>query len=133
LIGFPLTFGPVSLILALQNGPGFAAQAAIGTLAGQIAVCIFCLAYSLIAPKTNWIASVTLAIFAFGGAALICNSFTLSLLLTFIAAILMTCLLICFTPSGRVAHLAASLPAWDIPALSRVGIQGNNEEPLNVR
>jgi hypothetical protein len=116
LIGFPLTSGPVSLILALQNGPEFAAQAAIGTLGGQIAVCLFCLVYSLAAQKTNWIASVTLAIFAFGATALFNNSFNLSLLPTFIAVILITCLLIWLIPAATVPPLATRLPAWDIPA-----------------
>ena len=38
LVGLPLTTGPVSLILAYQYGPAFAAKAAAGNLAGQVSM-----------------------------------------------------------------------------------------------
>jgi hypothetical protein len=54
LAGLPLTSGPVSLILALEQGPEFAARAALGTLFGLVALAAFALAYGVAAPRTGW-------------------------------------------------------------------------------
>lgn len=49
LAGFPLTSGPVSVFLAVEQSPTFAAAAARGTLVGVIAMVGFCLAYARLA------------------------------------------------------------------------------------
>jgi len=54
LAGLPLTSAPVSLILAIEHGPGFAARAAAGTLYGLISLATFSLAYRVAAPRTGW-------------------------------------------------------------------------------
>jgi len=51
--GFPLTSGPISVFLALEQSPGFAARAAEGTLAGIVAMILFCLVYARLAPRTG--------------------------------------------------------------------------------
>jgi hypothetical protein len=61
LMGLPLTSGPVAVFLTLQYGPLFAVKSAAGNLAGQAAVCFFCLAYSLSARKLNWVGSTLIA------------------------------------------------------------------------
>ena len=52
-IGLPLTSAPISLILAPQNGPAFAAASAVGVLGGQVSVFVFCLLYAVCAAKTG--------------------------------------------------------------------------------
>ena len=47
--GLPLTSGPVSVFLALEQGKDFAAHTANATLAGLIAVAAFSLSYALVA------------------------------------------------------------------------------------
>jgi hypothetical protein len=54
LAGLPLTSAPVSLILAIEHGPEFAARAAIGTLLGLVSLAVFALAYRVAAPHTAW-------------------------------------------------------------------------------
>src|SRR6266566_6664580 len=54
LAGLPLTSGPVSLFLVLEQGPAFAAQAAVGTLAGLVGVGCFCLVYARLARSRSW-------------------------------------------------------------------------------
>ena len=49
LVGLPLTSGPVTFFLALNQGLAFAAAAAVGTLAGTISQAAFCLVCGLIA------------------------------------------------------------------------------------
>ena len=82
LIGFPLTSGPVSLILALQNGADFAGHNAVGIMAGQLSVLSFCVVYSLSARRYGWPVSLASAVAAFGACTLVCNAFTLVLLPT---------------------------------------------------
>jgi hypothetical protein len=115
LIGFPLTSGPVSLILAIQYGRGFAAQAAIGTLGGQASVCIFCLVYSLAALKMSWPACALVAIGGFLLSVLIWNHFTLFLLPTFITLLLVIFTVLQLIPRGAVSSSTPDLPAWDLP------------------
>jgi len=65
LIGLPLTSGPVSLILALQNGPPFAAASVVGVLEGVASFCVFCLTYVFCAERFGWAASSSLSVLAF--------------------------------------------------------------------
>src|SRR6059036_3322561 len=52
--GLPLTSAPVSLFLALEQGPAFAAAAAVATLLGLLAQGALCLAYSWTARRAPW-------------------------------------------------------------------------------
>src|SRR5262249_59289494 len=54
LAGLPLTSAPVSFILALEQGPGFAARAALGTLFGLVSLAAFCLAYGKASRRLGW-------------------------------------------------------------------------------
>jgi len=115
LIGFPLTSGPVSLILALQYGPPFAAQAAIGNIGGLASICTFSLAYCLIAPRGNWLISAGAGIVLFLMATLVWNSFTMALLPT--CAITLTALVLTMRliPHRAMAAATSAPPRWDIP------------------
>jgi len=116
MIGFPLTSGPVSFILALQNGIDFGAHAAVGILGGQLSVLSFCLAYSLAARKTSWPFCLLAAVSAYFVSTLACNAFTLSLLPTFALVLVLTLIVIVLIPSVKSDSAAVSAPNWDIPA-----------------
>jgi hypothetical protein len=47
LVGLPLTSAPVSVFLAIEQGPSFAAQAADGSIAGVLSQAAFCLGYAV--------------------------------------------------------------------------------------
>lgn len=70
LAGLPLTSGPVSLVLAVEHGPEFAARAAVGTLLGLVALALFALAYRAAAPHAGWPVSLAAALAAFATATL---------------------------------------------------------------
>ncbi len=72
MVGLPLTSGPVSVFLALERGPEFAAQAANGSLAGVLAQAAFCFAYGIFARRgpAASLAAATVA-YAMSAAALI--------------------------------------------------------------
>ena len=120
--GLPLTSGPVSVFLAFEQGPSFAAQAATGMLAGLIAVGAFCLAYAFAASRTNWIAGAIAGVTAF----LLCASWLilipLGLVATFITVVLFLAIVLRMMPKtvGRANVVALAHPKWDLPW--RIGI-----------
>jgi hypothetical protein len=54
LVGLPLTSGPVSFFLALEQGTKFTAHAAQGTLMGVISLCAFCVVYCWLSLRFGW-------------------------------------------------------------------------------
>jgi hypothetical protein len=116
LIGLPLTSGPVSLILALQNGPPFAAASAVGVLGGVASLCVFCLTYALCAERVSWMASSSLSILAFFTAAFLWRLVALSLWPTFAIVVAMIAVVLVFMPRGNAPALPAAAEAWDLPA-----------------
>jgi hypothetical protein len=120
--GLPLTSGPVSVFLALEQGTDFAARAAKGTLAGLIAVGAFCLGYALTAQTKGWLVSAlvgTLGFLVFSVLLLLLN---LTLAATFISVVLFLATMFWLTPKQSVGESLRNLkyPKWDLPL--RIGI-----------
>jgi hypothetical protein len=61
MVSLPLTSGPVALFLALDRGPSFAATAAEASVAGNVAIVAFWLAYAGVATRTGWPAAIAAA------------------------------------------------------------------------
>jgi hypothetical protein len=66
LIGLPLTTGPFLLLLAIGPGDAAAARAAGGTVAGEIAVVVFCVGYGWLSRDRSWPAAVSLSLLLAG-------------------------------------------------------------------
>jgi len=62
--GLPLTSGPMSLFLAVEQGPAFAARAAQSTMLALNGVAAFCVVYAALCGR-SWIAAVTGGVCAF--------------------------------------------------------------------
>ncbi|MDR3575494.1 MAG: hypothetical protein P4L50_16665 [Anaerolineaceae bacterium] len=115
LMAFPLISGPISILLALQNGPIFAVQAAVGTMQGQTSVCLFCLSYSLVSRKARWPLSLSAAISSFLVATFLWDKFHPALLPTIALDLVILALVLWIMP-GRTETAAASIPPkWDLP------------------
>ena len=113
--GLPLTSGPVSVFLALQNGNVFAAESAIGTIGGKVSVGVLCLTYFWLCQRVTWRISLVMAFAAFSATTMLWNQFALSLWPTFIASIVAIALLAHLMPK-RAATFSKSQPVWwDIP------------------
>lgn len=72
LMGLPLTTGPIFLLLAIDQGPHFAAGIAVGILFGLVGLAAFAVAYAAASSRTGWVsslASATSAFFAFSAGA----------------------------------------------------------------
>jgi hypothetical protein len=114
--GLPLTSGPVSIFLALEQGTNFAAHAAIGTLAGLIAVGAFCLAYAFTASRKNWIASAIAGVAAFVVFASLLLLAPLDLVATFIIVALFLAIVLRMMPkaTGSKSFVVLAQPKWDL-------------------
>ncbi len=116
LIGFPLTSGPISIILALQESPQFAARAAVGNLGGMASICAYSLAYTLLARRFHWPVCVLGGTMAFFASIAVWNSFSLSLLPTLVVTLLVDLLVTRLIPRYPQPPQASHLPRWDLPA-----------------
>lgn len=116
LMGLPLTSGPISFILAQEYGLEFASRAAVGNLAGQVSVYIFCLTYTLAAKKYDWRGSVFSGLSAFLLATLVWNCFSWQLLPAFLILLLVIGLVSRLIPYHDLILNSAHFPKWDLPA-----------------
>lgn len=115
LAGLPLVSGPISIFLALEQGPPFAAQAAHGTFLGVIAVAAFCVVYARCAKNLTWPTSLTLALGVYllttYGLSLVSSSLVISTL--FVALFVGTAIRAIGVPVSNPFRVAA--PWWDLP------------------
>ena len=121
LVGLPFTSGPVSLFLALEQGTGFAAAAAAGSIGGVAASAVFAVAYAAMARRSGWPASLAVASFAFAVAVVALHTmplgsgFPVPLLALYaggVAAAILGIRLI--APPGALEE-APVAPRWDLP------------------
>jgi len=115
LAGFPLTSAPVSVFLAFEQGPAFAAGAAVGTLLGLAAMGFSCLVYGRTARHTGWIGSTAATLVAFvAGLALVSRiSFSLVGAFALVCATLVVAGL--GLPTTSPGTPGVKPPAWDVP------------------
>jgi len=114
-LGFPLTSAPISLVIALQHGPEFAAASAAGLMGGQAAVCVFCLVYGYTALKYGWVVSAVAGIAAFFAAIFVLNLFPLTLPLAFMIILATVVIVFLLLPKKGGESKELDLPGWDLP------------------
>jgi hypothetical protein len=116
LVALPLTTGPVTFFLALEQGTGFAARAAEGALAGAAAEACFCLAFGAAAGRSAAIAFLAGSL-AFIAAGIPIGATRLGLALSAALTIASLILGLWLMPRRAFAGIApVRLPAWDLPA-----------------
>ncbi|HWK43669.1 MAG TPA: hypothetical protein VNT30_03025 [Stellaceae bacterium] len=116
IVGLPLTSGPVSLFLILDQGPGFAQQAAAGTLAGTAAQACFSVAYFWAAEYAGWPLAVAAGACGFLACAAVLQALALPSLALFLIALAALTIGLAVTPRREAARLSTIPPVWDIPA-----------------
>src|SRR5262245_5315529 len=117
LVGLPFTSGPVALFLALDQGPGFAASVATGTLLGTAAQAAFAIAYARVAPRAAWPASVAVGAVAFFAVGLALRRLAPPLAAAALIALAVLVAALAMMPrSAAAAGPAVARPAWDLPA-----------------
>ncbi len=114
-VGLPLTSAPVSVFFALEQGRGFAANAARGAMAGLIAVSVFCTAYALASRRFSWWLTVLISIGLYLATVWITSFFILDLAWT--TGLVMAALILALWLVGPVdvRQTPVVSPWWDIP------------------
>ncbi len=114
--GFPFISAPISLLLAIQNGTDYAAQAAIGTLGGQSCVCLFAVFYFFISRKWGWCLSSLTSIAFFLLAACGVRTFSPDLWPSLFLLLLITVGSLRLLSIRMEQALKSAAPWWDLPA-----------------
>lgn len=116
LIGLPLTSAPVAFFLAVEQGTGFAEQAAAGSLIGTAAQACFCVGYARTGERFGWPAAFAAGTLAFAAGAAVLQIVTLPLTLLALLAIGALVLSARLIPRAPVRRRPVAVPRWDIPA-----------------
>jgi len=115
LSGFPLTSAPVSIFLANEQRPAFAAGAAVGTLLGLTALAIFCLVYGWAAGRVSWAGSAAAGLAAFGACLSALSLVPASLPVAFALVFVSLAIVAVVLPAPMSAPARVKPPAWDVP------------------
>jgi len=115
IVGLPLTSGPISVFLALEQGPRFAAQAASGSLIATAAQAALALAWCLLATR-GWPIAL-----AGGCASFVVTAIPLQLAdfsqgTLFSVALVAVLISLRSSPRGEVEDNRLAPPWWDLPA-----------------
>ena len=113
--GLPLTSGPVSVFLAVEQNTAFAARAACGTLLGLFAVACFCVVYARCAKDHAWVGSTTLGLAFYSLVTWAVSLGSFSLLVS--TLLVLPLLSVALMSLGAPAWVAPAVPAprWDLP------------------
>ncbi len=115
-VGLPLTSGPIALIFAFEHGRAFAKAASLGILSGVISVVVFCLTYSYLCRRNNWLWSELVSITVYFITTFVMELWMPSLLYTSITVFTTLIIAIYLLHSDKIAHHAKiSSPSWDLP------------------
>jgi hypothetical protein len=115
LVALPLTSGPVTFYLTLEQGTGFAARAAQATLLGQISFAAFCLTYRWLSLRSGWLGSWFGSWSAFFILTFVLQQVSLPLPLAFISVMGVLLLTLLLLPDPQDQIVKTSHPAWDLP------------------
>ncbi len=115
IVGLPLTSGPVSVFLAVEQGRDFAAISAHSTLDGLLSVIIFCLVYERCARTRAWpfAAAAALSVY-FAGVAVFSVVFPPLWLSVVLDSAVVTLGILAVKPATEAVPALAA-PAWDLP------------------
>ena len=115
LVGLPLTSGPVSVFLALEHGPAFAAQATAGSLVATAAQAAFCVAYCRLAVR-GWTVALAGAGATFALVAVVLQWSALPANGLYLVAILAIALALHRIPNKPARTARLTPPWWDLPS-----------------
>jgi hypothetical protein len=113
--GFPWVAGPISVFLAVEQGPAFAAASTVGALAGSVGTLCFAFVYASVAQRVGWLPSVLLSYAAYFSVAAGSQYVPLTLPLAFVLNLSALSLILWKFPRPAVPLVAAPPPTFDIP------------------
>jgi hypothetical protein len=114
LTGLPVVAGPIALFLALEQGPAFAAHAAVATLAGEGSLAVFCLLYAWTCLGAPWWASVVVGWAGFAAATLLFGRLAPPLVTAAAVALLAPAVILALSPRPRASHALRAVPPGEL-------------------
>lgn len=111
----PLTSGPVVLVLALERGPLFAAQACVGIVLAIVGLATYAFVYCHASRRLGWAGSGALACIAFLGSLWPLGRTRVSLAFAFLLACAAVLGIRPLLPRRAELRPPARPPVWDIP------------------
>ncbi len=114
LMGLPLTTGPIFLLLAIDQGPGFAARAVIGILFGLVGLTAFAVVYAAASAWTGWPGSLACATAAFFAFSLSARGLGNDIIIAGLAAWFVPVLALPLIRRTELASIPTVLPWWNL-------------------
>jgi hypothetical protein len=114
LIGLPLTAAPVVLVLALEQGIGFAAKTSQGIILGYISQGAFCLVYAWLSSRYNWPSSILLGWSVFFTVTVALNGVSVPLILCFTGVVGSLVLILKLFPKIALVASRRRASSWQI-------------------
>ncbi len=115
LAGFPVLTGPILFLLALENGPGFAAAAATVSLSAVFGAVAYILTYARVCARRSPGLSLLSGLASWVCAALLLTSRPLALFVSLGIALLTLVLAPKLFPRVATPVLTAAVPRWELP------------------
>ena len=116
LAGLPLTSGPISIYLCIEQGPRFAASAAANSLLSLAPVALFSVLYSRLAIRRQATACALVSFSAFVVSLYFLQKSALSFWPGWITGFFAISIGLILTPSKVPAKFQIRYPYWDLPA-----------------
>jgi len=116
LAGLPLTSGPISIYLCIEQGPKFAAAAASSSLLSLTPVAIFSVVYGRLAQRLPMPACALCGLGVFLASLYFLQSLGLPFWPTWIIGVLAISLGLLCLPNQLPAKFRIHYPRWDLPA-----------------
>lgn len=113
--GLPLTSGPVSVFLALEQGRPFAATAARSSILGLVGVSAFCVTYARVAARFGPAGSLAIGFLAYAGATLLSRFVGGGPLPIFLIVCGVLAAALALMPRPERGRSDAAPPRWDLP------------------
>lgn len=115
IVGMPLTSGPVSVFLALEQGRDFAAASADGSLHGLLAVVAFCVTYDRCARRFSWPPAAMISLGIYFAAVALLADFVSPLWLSFTLVFTGVTLGLAVVRAVPGVGAVTAAPRWDLP------------------
>ena len=115
LVGLPLVSGPLSVYLAIEQGPDFAADAAAGSMSGVVAQAGFCLGYAALAER-GWPLACLAGALSYIVVAAAMIAAAPPPVAIFLAACAALTIALVILPKGEPPRVETRLAAWELPA-----------------
>lgn len=115
LMGLPLTTGPISIFTAIDHGPGFAREAAIANIIGQISGCLFCLFYARTAMHRGSGISTLSGVAGYAAATVIWSAFDWTLIGAILVFATANIVVLRVFPAVPACAPHRTAPSWELP------------------